>query len=148
MTGIWAAMIVGLGAKSNHKVDKIFAAKLATGILTGIAAYVAGSKIAMNLLHLIPAAGSIAAMGVNGTLNYVFTYRIGHTISKLFDKGSYDEADVNGLLTTVLTSVGFKPTLAEIIDMATLGREAVIRNSSHHSRSPSCLEQLEDASKS
>ena len=146
MTGIWAAMIVALGAKSNHQVDKIFAAKLATGILTGIAAYVTGSKIAMKLLHLIPGAGSIAAMGVNGTLNYVFTYRVGHSISNLFAKGSYDEADMKVLLTTVLSLVGSKATLAEITDMATLGSEAVDSELVTSFQKPELFGTFEDAS--
>jgi hypothetical protein len=146
MTGIWAAMIVALGAKSNHKVDKIFAAKLATGILTGIAAYVTGSKIAMKLLHLVPGAGSIAAMGVNGTLNYVFTYRVGHAISNLFAKGNYDEADMKVLLTTVLSLVGSKATLAEINDMATLGSEAVDSELVTSFQKPELFGTFEDAS--
>src|SRR5262245_32515795 len=124
--GIWAAMIVALGAKSNHKVDKVFAFKLATGVLAGVAAYVGGSKLAMKLLHMIPGAGSIAAMGVNGALNYMFTYRIGRTISNLFDKGTYDEADVTSLVATVLSLVPRGVlTLDEIIDMATLVGEPV-----------------------
>jgi len=125
MSGIWAAMIISICAKSNHKVDKTFALKIATGVLSGVAAYVGGSKIAMKLLHLIPGAGSIAAIGVNSTLNYLFTYKLGHAFSNLFDRGEFDDEDVKGLVMTLLTLVAAFPTLDEIGDMASLATEPV-----------------------
>jgi hypothetical protein len=141
--GIWAGMIVALGAKSNHQIDKTFALKLSTGVLAGVAAYVGGSKIAMKLLHLIPGAGTLAAIGVNSSLNYLFTYKVGHAISNLFDKGSYDASDVNNLVTTTLTLIVGIPTLGEIGDMMNLATEPVNSELLTSFRKPDLFKQFE-----
>jgi hypothetical protein len=146
--GIWAAMVVALGAKSNHKIDKVFAFKLATGVLAGTAAYVGGSKIAMSLLHLMPGIGSIGAIGVNSTLNYLFTYRLGHAMSKLFDKGGYDEVDVSALITTVLPLVAGIPNLDEIRDMITLTTESVSPKLLTSFKKPELFQTFDEARKS
>jgi hypothetical protein len=67
-------------------------------------------------MHLIPGPGNIAAMGVNATLNYIFTYKIGHALSNLFDKGGYDLLDVSSLIPKVLSLITPIPRLKEISD--------------------------------
>jgi len=120
MTGIWATMIVSISQKSGHKVDKVFATKLASGVLAGVGAYVGGSKIAMKLLHLIPGFGSLAAIGVNSTLNALFTYKLGHAISNLFNKGSFDTSDITNTVTILLTLVVGLPTFDELSDLISM----------------------------
>jgi uncharacterized protein (DUF697 family) len=144
---IWATMILGLANRSNHKADGVFAFKLASGVLAGIGAYVGGSKIAIGLLNLVPGAGTIAAMGVNGSLNYLFTYKLGHTMSTLFDKGEYDESDLNTLVTTVLTLLVAVPSFDELGDMIHLASEPVSSDLLTSFQKPDLFKSFEDARK-
>jgi uncharacterized protein (DUF697 family) len=124
MSGVWVTMILAISDKSKHRVDKVFATKLAAGVLAGVAAYVGGSKIAMGLLHLIPGAGTLAAMGVNSSLNALFTYKLGHALSNLFDKGEFDDSDVTNAIHALLTLIVGLPTWSEMSDLVALIREA------------------------
>jgi uncharacterized protein (DUF697 family) len=124
---IWTSMVLAIAEKSQHKVDKAFAIKLTTGVLAGVAAYVGGSKLAMKLLHLIPVAGSLAAIGVNSSLNYLFTYKFGNAMAKLFDKGTFDTSDTQEVIITLLTLVAAIPAVDEVGDMIQLASEPLDR---------------------
>jgi len=124
MTTIWGAMMIAIADRSAHRTDKVFVTKVVAGVLAGVGAYVGGTKIATMLLHLIPGAGTLAAMGVNSGLNALFTYRFGHAISDLFDKGSFSPSDVATAVTTVLTMVACLPHPNEILDFLSILREA------------------------
>jgi hypothetical protein len=124
MSGIWIAMMIAISSESAHRTDKIFATKLVSGVLAGVAAYVGGSKIAVGLLHLIPGAGSLAAMGVNSGMNALYTYKFGHAMSNLFDKGNFDEGDVTAAIAAVLTLVACIPSFDEISDFVSMVKSA------------------------
>ncbi|HXO27227.1 MAG TPA: hypothetical protein VOA80_07785 [Thermoanaerobaculia bacterium] len=120
MTGIWIAMMIAVADRSAHRSDRVFAAKVVASVLAGVGAYVGGSKIAVTLLHLIPGAGTLAAMGVNSGLNALFTYKFGHAISNLFDKGTFDGGDATAAAATVLTLVACLPNLDELSDFLSM----------------------------
>jgi uncharacterized protein (DUF697 family) len=120
---IWAGMIGAIAAKSNHEINKEFAVKVATGVATGVGAYVVGSKIAMGLLNFIPFAGTLTAIGINSVLNYLFTYKLGNVITKLFAEGESDVADMEHLIVTVASMVGAFPSAREVSDMLKLASE-------------------------
>jgi uncharacterized protein (DUF697 family) len=124
MTGIWTAMLIAIADKSAHRTDKVFAAKVVAGVLAGVGAYLTGSKIAVGLLNLIPGAGTLAAMGVNSGLNALFTYRFGHAMSSLFDKGTFDTSDAASATATVLTVIVGLPSLNEISDFVSMLKHA------------------------
>ena len=86
MAGIWGTMVYPIAHKSGHKINKAFAAKLASRVLAGVALYVTGSKLAIYALHFILGVGTIGAMGINSFLNALYTYRMGKACTKLFDK--------------------------------------------------------------
>lgn len=54
--------------------------------------YYLGCKTATKLFHLIPGAGTIAAMGISSLQNMIFTYRFAITLTRIFNKGivNYD----------------------------------------------------------
>lgn len=124
LSAIWITMIISIADKSGHKVDKSFAGKLAAGLLAGVAAYIAGSKLAIGLLHLIPGAGTLAAIGVNSLLNALYTYKMGHALSNLFDKGGFDMSDVNWVAGNLMSVVLTVPTPSEIADVISMIKES------------------------
>ncbi|HKH48047.1 MAG TPA: hypothetical protein VKM72_25590 [Thermoanaerobaculia bacterium] len=119
MAATWGTMIVAIAKRSNHRVDPAFAAKLASGVLTGVAGYVTGSKIATTAMSLIPG-GVLLAVGVNSGLNSLFTYRLGLALSKLFDKGKLDASDATTAVTTLLSLMIGLPTWGQLRDFGSL----------------------------
>lgn len=120
MGTIWAAMIREIAQRSGHEVDMQYAKKIACGIAAGAGAYIGGSKLAMKLLHLIPGAGTLAAIGVNSFMNFLFTYKLGHGLSKMFEKGSYDDSDAAQAVIVLLGVVAVLPSWGEMHDMYAL----------------------------
>ena len=120
MGAIWAGMIREIAHQSVHKIDNHYAKKVACGIAAGAGAYVGGSKLAMKLLHLIPGAGTLAAIGVNCFMHFLFTYKLGHGISKMFKKGSFDDYDAAQAVIVLLGVVAVLPSVGEMQDMYAL----------------------------
>jgi hypothetical protein len=125
MITIWSLMIREIAIVSGHRVDAHFAKKIAYGVGAGVAAYVGGSKIAMKLLHLIPGMGTLAAIGVNTGLNFLFTYKLGSALAKMFDKGAFDDGDVTEAVYVLTTLVAALPALSDVSDMMALANEDV-----------------------
>lgn len=123
LSGTWIIMILAVADKSGHEMDKAFAGKLAAGVLAGVAAYIAGSKLAMGLLHLIPGAGTLAAIGVNSLLNALYTYKMGHALSNLFDKGGFEMSDVDWVAKNLMAVILTIPTPSEIADVILMIKE-------------------------
>lgn len=63
-------------------------------------------------------------MGLNSFLNAIFTYKFGHAMSGLFDKGSFDDGDVTAAVSTVLTLIACVPTIDEASDFFSIVRGA------------------------
>lgn len=116
VSGIWTGMTVAIAAKSGHKVDAAFAAKIVTSIATGAAAYLTGSKLLTFALHAVPVAGSLAAMGINGSLNYWFTYRVGRALSALFDRSDFTPQDLGEIVRAVTKILASFPGPTELRD--------------------------------
>ena len=117
LSGTWAVMILAIASKSGHEVDKPFAAKLTAGVAAGVGAYIVGSKVATQLLHLVPIAGTLAAIGINSSLNALYTYKVGSAVSVLFDKGGFEEADMADMMNGLLRVIATVPTRGEIADI-------------------------------
>jgi uncharacterized protein (DUF697 family) len=121
MAGIWSTMLMEIAKRSGRKVSQDFGVKLVTGVLAGVAAYVGGSKLAMKLLHLIPGAGTLAAIGVNSLLNLFFTWRFGNAMAKLFERGAFDAEDFGDIVAYTLAILTPFPTpgaLGEMVSVA------------------------------
>ena len=122
MSTTWIAMIKSIANKSGHAIDNAYAVKLAGAVLAGVGAYVGGSKIAMKFLHLIPGAGTLAAIGVNSSLNALFTYKMGHALSKTFDQKGLDSSNATEMTCMLLSLVACLPTFHEFNDLYHLMR--------------------------
>lgn len=120
MTGIWATMTVAIAKESGHEVNKTYATKIAAAVLTGVASYVTGSKIAMKALHVVPLAGTLAAMGVNSFLNYWFTFKVGKALAELFDTSDFSSSSQEQLIRRILSAVSPWPTFDDLQDATDL----------------------------
>lgn len=115
MTTLWVKITLDIAEKSGHKLDQAYATKMVTAVLTGVAGYVGGSKILTWVLQGIPVA-NLAGMGINAGLNALYTYRMGHALSSLFDKGSFDMSDYATTAVYMLSLLAGIPRPEEIGD--------------------------------
>jgi hypothetical protein len=128
VTVIWGAMLLAIAGKSGHREDRAFAMKLVTGVAAGVAAYLGGSKIFTWALTIaFPGAGALAAMGMNSTLNYLFTYRFGHAITAFFEHGDFDASDAVAAAASILPLLTHLPTPGEVTDVFALATEPLHR---------------------
>jgi uncharacterized protein (DUF697 family) len=112
--GIWATMMVAIATKAGRQLDKDTALKIATAILTGASAYVAGSKLIGFLLHFIPGAGSIVSVGVNSLLNFLYTFRLGRYLALKMEKPEFDTGDFADVIPEMTTMVFSLPSITEL----------------------------------
>ena len=105
IAGIWGNLLVQISKKSQHSLNKKLALKLATSVATGAAGYIAGSKVFTWVLNLIPGIGTLAYIGINGLLNYLFTYRFGKAVVTLMEKGKFDNADIATMASVLVATI-------------------------------------------
>lgn len=110
----WAGMMVAIANNAKRKMDRDTALKLAMAILSGAAAYLAGTKLITFLLHFIPGAGSIAALGINCLLNFLYTFRLGRLMALQMEKPDFDTGDFASIIPEITTMVFAMPSVAEI----------------------------------
>jgi uncharacterized protein (DUF697 family) len=126
MAGIWTTMTVAIAHKSNHQIDRSFAAKLVSAVLGGIAGYIGGSKLAMKLLHFIPGPGTLAAMGVNSFLDFWFTWRLGKGLAQLFDKKDLSTLDIGLIAIHLIAIITPIPRMGEIKEIIAMMRDETL----------------------
>lgn len=116
LKGIWVTGALMILEKEGVEISKTELLRLTTSALVGAATFVAGSKIAAKLFHMIPGPGTIAAMGVNSFLDAFFTYRFLRSVAKVFDK--YDKEEINmQLLTSCMSLFSIWTFFDDIQDM-------------------------------
>lgn len=120
---VWGGLTLAIAGESGHPLDSKFAAKIAGSAIASITSYLVGVKIAGTLFHIIPGAGTLAAVGISSALNALFTLKFGQVLVKAFDKPNLD---VPELTTTVaidvlkLLSIWSIPSdAAEALELAT-----------------------------
>jgi len=113
-------MLYAVAKKSGHELDNTYKTKFISTVGSGALAYYGGCKAATYLFHLIPGAGTIAAMGVSSAVNALFTYKFGVAITKLFDKPDLDLSDAATMATTVISLMCTIPNLGEIKEIVDL----------------------------
>lgn len=105
--GYGAALIVSEAGGSTTKKEML---ALATSALSGFTFFLIGSKIAAAAFNLVPGPGTLAAVGVNSSLNAFFTYRFLRHVARVYDM--YDSEEITtsiikrGLSIFSLVSVG------------------------------------------
>jgi uncharacterized protein (DUF697 family) len=118
ITGIWSNMVIKIAYKSGHQVDSNFTMKFVQAVAGGLSGYVVGCKVFTTLLHFIPGVGTLGAMGINGFLNYIFTYRLGKLTAEMFDRPNFNFSDYTSLATKVIMPLIAVPSLHEIRELA------------------------------
>jgi hypothetical protein len=114
MTTIWGTMIVSIAAKSNRQLDSDAALKFVTAILAGAGAYLGGTKVLTTVLHFFPGAGTIASVGLNCLLNFLYTFRLGRFVALQMEKPGFGTEDWAAMVPEITSMVFALPSLAEI----------------------------------
>lgn len=118
IAGIWTNMIIKIAKESGRKIDMASATKFITSVGAGVGAYKVGGKILGTAIWLIPGLGWLGAMGLNSTLNYLFTFRLGKTVASMFDDPSFDFGNMADITQYVVLPMLSIPTLREFREMA------------------------------
>ncbi len=90
IAGWWGYLLVQYSRHYGVQLDGETAKKICSTALLGMGGYYLGCKTATKLFHLIPGAGTLAAMGMSSLQNIIFTYRFAVTLTRIFSKGSVD----------------------------------------------------------
>lgn len=88
IAGWWGYLLVCYAKHYNYAIDIEMAKKLCATVLLGMGGYYFGCKTATKLFHMIPGAGTLAAMGISSLQNVIFTYRFAVTLTCIFSAGS------------------------------------------------------------
>jgi uncharacterized protein (DUF697 family) len=116
MSGIWTSMTLHIADENNRTMDKHTVAKFIATIAQGLAVYIAGSKIGIMLLHLIPGLGTLSVVAINACLNFIYTNRLGKVIEKEFAKKEFDPSSFSDLAIAVVGMICTWPTIDEFVD--------------------------------
>lgn len=117
ISGIWIRMTIGIAQKSGHDVDKVLATKLVAAVASGMAGYVGASRLATMLLHGIPGAGTIAAVGINSAMNFFYTWRFGAGLAAMFDKPGFTLGDATTMARQLVTAIAPLPSRSELLEV-------------------------------
>lgn len=117
IAGIWTNMIIQIAKASGRKMDLASATKFVTSVASGVAAYKVGGKILGTAIWLIPGLGWLGAMGLNSTLNYIFTFKLGKVAAGLFSQPGFDFGNTADIAQYVVLPMISIPTLSEIREM-------------------------------
>ena len=93
LMGIWATGALMISKRAGFQTSEEQVKGLVTSSLGGLALYLTGAKLASKLFHLLPGPGTLAAIGVNSSLNALFTYRFLRSVAKVYD--DFDNEEIN-----------------------------------------------------
>ena len=118
IAGWWGYLLVQYSKHYGVTLDKEAAKKICSTALLGMGGYYLGCKTATKLFHLIPGAGTIAAMGISALQNIIFTYRFAVTLTRIFSKGNvnYDTLADSIKYMFAGTATGFL-SIKDIVDL-------------------------------
>ncbi len=122
MGTLWSSMIFAIAKESGHPLDMALCTKLAMSVTTGAGTYLSGSKVATWVFHLIPGAGTGAAIALNSFGNAFYTYTLGCAFVKLFDEDGFDLKSTAEFASRALSLMACFPTLSTVSDMIDLIR--------------------------
>lgn len=121
---LWVNMTREIAKISGHPINKRYAMKLIYSISAGSFLYYGGSRVMTSLLHLIPGAGTVTAVGTNATLNYVYTRILGSKLALQFNRPEVDLKSV-ALMAASIGSAVFGASVADGLLHTTSGLDAV-----------------------
>lgn len=122
LLGIWVegarAIAIQAGDVKSHEQWK----GIATSVLSGVALYLAGAKVATWFFNLLPGPGTVLHIAANSSLNALFTYRFLRAVTKIYD--GFDGEEVShSLAANLLAVVGAVVLPEEIQEINTILRQ-------------------------
>jgi len=120
LIGIWGTGAYLIASQSDCTTTKKQWVGVATACASGVATFVGGAKIAALFL---PAVGPLAAVGLNASLDALFTYRFLRAVSKVYDRFDREEILQQALYNSAYLAAGLFSVFAlpgDIRDMAAL----------------------------
>ena len=116
--GWWGYLLVKYAKHYGMELDKEAAKKICSTAILGMGGYYLGCKTATRLFHMIPGAGTIAAMGMSALQNIIFTYRFAITLTRIFSKGNVDRDSLVDAIKCMFAGTGIG--LMSVRDIASL----------------------------
>ncbi len=129
LLSIWGVGACMIADESGNSSCKGAVRAFMTSSLSGTALFLGGSKFASTIFHLIPGPGTLAAVGVNSSLNAFFTYRFLRSVAKVFDQLDGEEMLHQSLVNSIaLFSVfGIASDFGDMKDCILEGRHLIDR---------------------
>jgi hypothetical protein len=127
LIGIWTLGAVMIVDKAGATTTKAQLKAFVTSTISGAALFMAGSKLATAIFHLLPGPGTLAAMGVNSSLNALFTYRFLRSVAKVYDDYDGEEMVMRNLNSalSLFSVVGILSDASDMKDCICEGRHLV-----------------------
>ena len=116
--GWWGYLLVKYAKHYGMELDKEAAKKICSTAMLGMGGYYLGCKTATRLFHMIPGAGTIAAMGMSALQNIIFTYRFAITLARIFSKGNVNRDSLVDAIKCMFAGTGIG--LMSVRDIASL----------------------------
>lgn len=117
---VWGGLFYTLTSNRGLSIDKNLATEICKSTILGAGAYYVGCKTATKFFHLIPLAGTLAAMGISALTNIVFTYRFALSLSEALETDESKRNDWKNISNRILSSFvgnGAKSDVADICDI-------------------------------
>lgn len=115
--GTWGTLLYAMCKKSRISLDKEAAKKLSITMFAAASGYYGGCKLATKLLHMIPGAGTIMAMGMSAITNLIFTYRFAFVVATLLTDTKLTLSTLMNVAPDIGRMMIGCPAVADIKDM-------------------------------
>lgn len=114
LAGIWGTMIYKIAKEHDVDFDTETCVKIATAVIAGSAAWMAGCKILTKILTWTMVAIPVA-LGINAVINAFYTWRLGVGFDKIFSQSGYEKT-ITKLASIAITFLAPIPKLSEVSD--------------------------------
>ena len=113
MTTVWTTMILAISERAGRPMTKDSATAFIRSFAKGAAAYIGGTIVFRQLLHLLPGIGTVSVMGINAAFNATYTYKFGCALVEYFEKPTFDEDDLYEFADDILRAI--TPSVGDIV---------------------------------
>lgn len=123
LIGNWTAGAVRIFEETGFSVEEHEVKSLVGGVISAVAAYIAGASLASKVFHLVPGPGTALAVVANTGLNAFFTYRFLRQVANLCNQHD-DEEFIWQMLSNTAALITLTGILDDIDDMIRCARAA------------------------
>lgn len=113
--GSWVTMLLSISSTCRRQLDYNTALKFTTGVLAGAAAYLGGSKLLITIaFYAFPGLGTVASVGLNSLLNFIYTCRLGRYMALQMEKPDFSTEDWASMIPEITAMVFAMPSILEM----------------------------------